>query len=69
MAQTIQLTVTGMTCDHCVRSVTKALQDVPGVTSATVSLSDKAATVFGDGIELSKLIEAVKEEGYEAAAR
>lgn len=67
MAQTIELEVSGMTCDHCVHSVTNALKDVPGVADAEVSLERKAATVRGDGIETAALIAAVEEEGYEAA--
>lgn len=67
MAQTIELNITGMTCDHCVHAVTTALKDVPGVTDAVVSLEKKAATVSGEGVDAGKLIAAVKDEGYEAA--
>ena len=67
MAQTIELEVTGMTCDHCVHAVTTALKDVPGVAEAHVSLEAKHATVSGDAIDTKALIAAVEEEGYEAA--
>lgn len=69
MAKTIELNVTGMTCDHCVRSVTNALKDVPGVAEAVVSLDEKKATVTGDDVDVAKLIAAVEEEGYEATVR
>ncbi len=69
MAKTIELNVTGMTCDHCVRSVTNALKDVPGVDDAVVSLEEKKATVTADEVDIAKLIEAVEEEGYAAAVR
>jgi copper chaperone CopZ len=69
MAKTIELNVTGMTCDHCVRSVTNALKDVPGVSEAVVSLDEKKATVTGDEVDVAKLIAAVEEEGYEATIR
>lgn len=69
MATTIELNVTGMTCDHCVRSVTNALKDVPGVADAVVSLEDKKATVTADEVDVAKLIEAVEEEGYAATVR
>jgi len=69
MSQTIQLSVTGMTCDHCVKSVTGALQGISGVKTAKVDLQAKSAVVEGDGVDIAKLIEAVKEEGYEAAVR
>lgn len=69
MAQTIELSITGMTCDHCVNAVTGALKSVPGVQDVVVSLADKAARVTGENLDPAKLIEAVKEEGYEAATR
>jgi copper chaperone len=69
MATTIELDITGMTCDHCVRSVTNALKDVPGVSDAVVSLDDKQATVTAESVDIEALIAAVEEEGYTAAAR
>ncbi len=69
MAQTIELTITGMTCDHCVNAVTGALKQVPGVQDAVVSLAEKSARVTGEGLDAGRLVEAVKEEGYEAAVR
>lgn len=69
MAQTIELSITGMTCDHCVNSVTGALKDVEGVKDAVVSLDEKRATVTAESVDIAALIAAVEEEGYEAAAR
>jgi len=69
MPSTIELSVIGMTCDHCVQSVTNALKEIPGVSNAVVSLDEKKATVTGDGVDTAKLIAAVEEEGYEAAVR
>jgi len=69
MAQTIQLKIEGMTCDHCVHAVTTALKDVPGVREAKVSLADKSAVIEGDGVELDKALAAVAEEGYTASLR
>jgi copper chaperone len=69
MAKTIELDITGMTCDHCVRSVTNALKDVEGVSDAVVSLENKQAVVTAEEVDLVALIAAVEEEGYEAAAR
>lgn len=63
---TTTLKVTGMTCNHCVMAVTKALKSVPGVESADVSLAKAQAVVRGDA-DRQSMIAAVKEEGYEAA--
>lgn len=69
MAKTIELNITGMTCDHCVRSVTNALKDVEGVQEAVVSLDEKRAVVTAEAVDIPALIAAVEEEGYEAAPR
>jgi copper chaperone len=67
MSQTIQLKIEGMTCDHCVRSVTNAVKDVPGVAEAKVSLETNSAVVEGDQFDVTKIIEAIEEEGYTAS--
>ena len=68
MAHKLIFNVTGMTCDNCVHHVTEAIKSVPGVTATQVSLADKTAEVEGD-FDVKKIIEAVEEEGYEAAPR
>jgi copper chaperone len=60
------LKVTGMTCNHCVMAVTKALKSVSGVEAADVSL-EKAQAVVQGGADAQSLIAAVKDEGDEAA--
>jgi copper chaperone CopZ len=63
------LRVEGMSCDHCVQYVKKALESVAGVKSAEVSLGEKSAAVeHGDGVSLAALKTAVAEEGYEATS-
>ena len=59
------LKVTGMTCGHCVAAVTKALEGLPGVEKADVSLEKAQAIVSGDA-DTQAMVDAVKEEGYEA---
>lgn len=60
-----KIQITGMSCKHCVGAVTKALQQVPGVEQAEVSLEEKQAVVTGTaGPEA--LLAAIKEEGYAA---
>lgn len=63
----IELKIDGMTCGHCVKAVTQALNEVPGVERVVeVSLERGSAQVEGHA-DTSKLIEAIEEEGYEAA--
>ena len=69
MSKTLVFDVKGMTCDHCVHAVTEAAKGVPGVTDAQVDLATNSAKVEGEGFDVAKIIEAIKEEGYEAAVR
>ena len=63
----ITLKIEGMTCDHCVRAVTRALKSVPGVKDAKVNLQRGEAVVEGQP-ERDALIRAVEGEGYGARA-
>ena len=69
MSQTLELAITGMTCDHCVRSVTNAVQDIAGVDEAKVSLESNSAVIKGEAFDIQKILEAIEEEGYEATVR
>jgi copper chaperone len=62
------LKVSGMTCNHCVMAVSKALTKVPGVEAADVSL-EKAQAVVKGSADAQALIAAVKQEGYEATVQ
>ena len=60
------LKIEGLTCQHCVKAVTEALSEVPGVTKVVeVSLESKKAIVQGPA-DNATLVAAVSEAGYEA---
>jgi copper chaperone len=62
----IQLKITGMNCQHCVRAVSEALSGVPGVNSVpSVDLNSGVARVEGD-VAAQALIDAVVAAGYQA---
>ena len=65
---TVTLNIDGMTCGGCVKSVTKVLNGLDGVRSATVSLENKNAQVeFDEGkIQIAQLVEAVEDAGFDA---
>ncbi len=66
----IDLGVGRMTCDDCVRTVTDALESVPGVQAAEVSLERRSAWVAVDpSIEPERLTSAVRASGYNAFVR
>jgi Cu+-exporting ATPase len=65
-----ELAIRGMTCPNCARHVTEALQNVPGVRSATVRLEANQATVRWASVaerDVPALIRAVEEAGYGAS--
>jgi len=60
------LSIVGMTCSHCVESVTRALRGVAGVASAVVDLQGGWAVVHGAGLDPARLVRAVTDLGYKA---
>jgi copper chaperone len=59
------LKIAGMTCPHCVRAATQALENVPGVTRAEVDLTSGLAQVEGNA-DPADLIAAIQAAGYMA---
>lgn len=64
MSQTTVLTLQGLSCMHCVGSARKALEAVPGVINAEVTL--EAANVYGDA-KAEQLIAAIENAGFHAS--
>ena len=63
---TATYTVTGMTCSHCVMSVTEEVTEVAGVTDVDVDLASGKMTVTSEGpVEESAIRGAVEEAGYQ----
>lgn len=65
---TTLIKVSGMTCGHCVQSVTEEISAIAGVTNVSVVLESGEVTIESD-FELNNadLVAAVKEAGYEVA--
>ena len=59
--------VEGMTCGHCVASVTEEVGGVPGVTGVEVDLESGRVSVSGAGFEDAAIGTAVREAGYRLA--
>ncbi len=64
--RTVRLSISGMSCAGCVKSVEDALRAVPGVREASVNLAERSAVVVGTA-PAGALIEAVRGAGYDAA--
>lgn len=66
---TTSFTVSGMTCDHCVRSVNDEVSELPGVTDIIVDLDTGALTVTSEGpLDPGAVAAAVTEAGYDLVA-
>ena len=60
-------TATGMTCQHCVASVTKEVSELDHVTSVSVDLPTGKVTVESDApIPADQVITAIDKAGYPA---
>ena len=62
--QTSTHTVVGMTCNHCARSVSEEVSEVPGVADVQVDLASGRLTVTGHGVSDAAVAAAVEEAGY-----
>jgi copper chaperone len=61
-------TVTGMTCGHCVASVTEEISEIDGVTDVAVDLPTGIVTVTSSApVERADVRAAVEEAGYQLA--
>jgi copper chaperone len=68
MSSTSTYTVTGMTCGHCVASVTEEVQEIPGVENVEVVLETGALTVTStEPVGEAAVKAAVEEAGYQLA--
>ncbi|MEO7349961.1 MAG: heavy-metal-associated domain-containing protein [Terrimesophilobacter sp.] len=61
--------VTGLTCGHCVASVTEELSELAGVASVDIELNKGGASVVtvtsADALDLDQVRAAIVEAGYE----
>ncbi|MEU4692578.1 copper ion binding protein [Actinoplanes sp. NPDC023714] len=66
--QTTTYSVTGMTCNHCVSSVSAEVGRLPGVTAVEVDLASGAVAVTSEEpLDREAVAAAVDEAGYELA--
>ena len=63
-----KVTVEGMTCGHCVASVTEEISEIPGVTAVDVTLETGSVVVTSDQpLDTEAVRAAVDEAGYQLA--
>ena len=66
-AAMLRLTVIGMTCDHCVAAVTRAVRAVPGAGAVRVDL-DTGIVAVGGAPDKEAVRAAISAAGYDVAA-
>ena len=66
MTTKVELEVEGMSCEHCVARVKKALEGVEGVRAARVTLEPGRAVVEGEALDPETLSAVVEDTGYAA---
>lgn len=65
------LDVPGISCPHCKRAIESAVGAVNGVSAVAVDVATRQVVVDydADSVTLDALEKAIREEGYEVAAR
>jgi copper chaperone len=64
--EALRLAIDGMSCGHCVRAVTKALEELPGVQVEQVSIGSASVSYDPGRIAPDTIIDAINDEGYVA---
>ena len=59
----MRLIVDGMTCDHCVRTITKAIHVIDANASVQVDVADCSVTIQGN-VDAEQATAAIDAEGY-----
>lgn len=64
--ETKELTISGMSCGHCVAAVREALGQVPGVEVELVQVGKAVVNVEPGAVTDGALVDAVEDAGYSA---
>ena len=65
----VRLTITGMHCGGCVKSVTQVLEALDSVEKVNVDLQGYADIQFDESkVSVSQLIETIEDAGFDATA-
>jgi copper chaperone len=65
--ESVTLNVEGMSCEHCVKAVNKAVGGLAGVSGVDVSLEKNTVTVTFDSgkVTLDKIRSEIEDQGYD----
>ncbi len=57
--------VAGISCDHCVRSITNEVKDVAGVRTVNIDIPTKIVTIEHADVAPLMLVAAINEAGFD----
>jgi copper chaperone len=63
----VVLRIEGMSCQHCVMRVKKAISQLPGVSDSQVDMGTAKVTYDEAEVQVNTLRKAVEEAGYKVA--
>ena len=61
------VSIKGMSCQHCVASVKKALEEIPGISKVEVDLK-KGLVSYNEGVDPDKIKNIIKKLGFKVFA-
>jgi copper chaperone CopZ len=64
MSYKIEIKITGMSCEHCVKRVKEALSKIEGVKEVSVDLYSAKGYIISEKVPLSLIKEVLEREGY-----
>ncbi len=70
VTETAVIGIAGMTCDHCVQRVERALRSLPGIKEVSVNRAEAVARVTFDGsvVDVPAMHDALLKSGYKPVA-
>ena len=66
---TLDLEIEGMSCGHCVASVSQALRELPGVEVKNVRIGAARGSYEPDKVTTEEIVLAVEDAGYTATTK
>ena len=66
MAETV-IKIEGMSCQHCVMRVKKALDGIAGITEANVTVGSAGIKYDASKVKIEDVFSAIEKAGYKAA--
>ena len=64
----LTIDIGGMSCGHCVSSVSKALKDLDGVTVEQVRVGQAVVSFDPSAASAARIATAIEDEGYDVVA-